>query len=129
MAAGTSGQPTECAAWEYPVLIEARRNRVTVDDFYVGAIDDYRLYNYPLDAYEVAELYTSLAGGSVCMEHLVGDMNDDCVVDQADLKILRAAWLDCGVVPADACGYTLNLEEVATLLSAWLDELGTDNGM
>jgi len=129
LAAGTSGQPAEFAAWEYPVLIGARHNRDTVDDYYVGAMDDYRLYNYPLDAYEVAELYTALAGGSICVEQPVGDLNDDCVVDQADLEILRAAWLDCGVVPATACEYKMDLEELATLLSVWLEELGADEGM
>jgi len=128
-AAGTSGQPAEFSAWQYPVLIGARHNRDTVDDFYTGAMDDYRLYNYPLDAYEVADLYTSLAGGSICVEQPVGDLNDDCVVDQADLEILRAAWLDCGVVPASACEYKMNLEELTALLSTWLDELGTDEGL
>jgi hypothetical protein len=128
----TSGQPSEFAAWQYPMLIGARQNRLTVDDFYVGLMDDYRVYNYPLDGYEVAELYTSLAGGKICVEYPVGDLNQDCVVDQADLEILRSAWLDCGWVPATACEYKIDLADLVPLLTAWLDELeelGADEGI
>ncbi len=125
----TSGQPSEFAAWQYPMLIGARQNRLTVDDFYVGLMDDYRVYNYPLDGYEVAELYTSLAGGRICVEYPVGDLNQDCVVDQIDLEILRSAWLDCGWVPATACEYKIDLADLVPLLTAWLEELDDDGGM
>ena len=124
-----SGQPSEFAEWQYPMIIGALQNRLTVEGFYVGLMDDYRVYNYPLDGYEVAELYTSLAGGKICVEYPVGDLNQDGVVDQADLEILRSAWLDCGWVPATACEYKMDLADLVPLLTAWLDELGPGEGM
>jgi hypothetical protein len=124
-----SGKPSEFSGWQYPMVIGALQNRLTVEGFYVGLMDDYRVYNYPLDGYEVAELYTSLAGGKICVEYPVGDLNQDCVVDQADLEILRSAWLDCGWVPAAACEYKIDLAELVPLLTAWLEELNTDEGM
>ena len=125
----TSGQPSEFAEWQYPMIIGALQNRATVEDFYVGLMDDYRVYNYPLDGYEIADLYTSLAGGRICVEYPVGDLNQDCVVDQADLEILREAWLDCGWIPATACEYKIDLADLVPLLTAWLEELGPDEGM
>jgi hypothetical protein len=120
-----SGQPSRFAPWQYPMVIGARQNRATVEWFYVGAMDDYRLYNYPLSPYEVAELYTALAGGKICVEYPVGDLNRDGVVDQMDLEMLRSNWLQCGWVPATACEFKLDLAEVKALLSAWLAELDT----
>jgi hypothetical protein len=32
-------------------------------------------------------------------------------------------------MPAATCEYTLDLEELTALLSAWLEELGADEGM
>ena len=125
----TSGKPSEFSGWQYPMVIGALQNRLTVEGFYVGLMDDYRVYNYPLDGYEVAELYTSLAGGKICVEYPVGDLNQDCVVDQTDLEILREAWLDCGLVPATACEYKIDLAELVPLLTAWLEELSPDEGM
>ncbi len=118
-----SGQPSKFTPWQYPMVIGARQNRAAMEWFYVGAMDDYRLYNYPLNPYEVAELYTSLAGGKICVEYPVGDLNRDGVVDQTDLEILRSNWLKCGWVPASACEFKLNVPEMKALLSAWLTEL------
>jgi len=125
----TSGKPTEFSEWQYPMIIGARQNRSTVEWFYVGEMDDFRIYNYPLDGYEVAELYTSLAGGKICVEYPIGDLNQDCVVDQTDLEILREAWLDCGLVPATACEYKIDLADIVPLLTSWLEELSPDEGM
>jgi len=119
-----SGQPSKFSPWQYSMVIGARQNRAAMEWFYVGAMDDYRVYNYPLNPYEVAELYTSLAGGKICVEYPVGDLNQDGVVDQADLEIFRSNWLKCGWVPATACQYRLSPTEVKALLSAWLTELG-----
>ena len=66
------------------------------------------------------------------MEYPVGDLNQDCVVDEADLEILREAWLDCGLVPATACEYKIDLAELVPLLTVWLEEseeLGADEGI
>lgn len=99
----TSGLPSKFSAWQYPMIIGARQNRATVEWFYVGAMDDFRLYNYPLDGYEVAELYTSLAGGKICVEYPIGDFNQDCKIDLTDLATLAEQWLRCNWVPETAC--------------------------
>lgn len=99
----TSGLPSKFSAWQYPMIIGARQNRATVEWFFVGAMDDYRVYNYPLDGYEAAELYTSLAGGKICVEYPIGDFNRDCKVDLADLATLAEQWLRCNWVPETEC--------------------------
>lgn len=124
-----SGQPSRFSPWQYPMVIGARQNRATLEWFYMGAMDDYRLYNYPLNAYEAAELYTSLKGGRILVENPVGDLNTDGVVDQLDLEIMRSQWLKCGWVPADTCEFTVDPAALAALLSAWLDELNVAEGM
>jgi len=63
------------------------------------------------------------------VEYPVGDLNQDCVVDQTDLEILRSAWLDCGWVPATACEYKIDLADLVPLLTAWLEELDGNEGM
>ncbi len=125
----TSGHPSNFSAWQYPMVIGARQNRATLEWFYTGAMDDYRLYNYPLDPREVAGLYTSLKGGRILVEYPVGDLNQDGVVDQSDLEILRSNWLSCGWVPDATCEYKLDVAELTALLSAWLDELGAGDDM
>ncbi len=125
----TSSQPSRFSPWQYPMVIGARQNRATLEWFYTGAMDDYRLYNYPLNPYEVAELYTSLKGGRILVEYPVGDLSQDGVVDQADLEILRSHWLECGWAPAPTCEYKLDVAELTALLSAWLDELDVGDDM
>ena len=64
---------------------------------YAGLIDDLRLYNYPLDLYEAAVLYTDVVGGGVCMEPISvaeGDINQDCKIDISDLSEVIAQWMD-----------------------------------
>jgi hypothetical protein len=124
-----SGMPSRFSPWQYPMVIGARQNRATLEWFYMGAMDDYRLYNYPFSPHEVAELYTSLKGGRVLVENPLGDLNEDGVVDQLDLEILQSQWLKCGWWPADTCEYTLDPAAMAALLSAWLDELNAGEGM
>ena len=100
---GITGEPSDFAEWQYPMVIGARQNRGTVDDVYTGAMDDYRVYNYPLDPFEVATLHTSLAGGEICAEYPIGDFNRDCKVDLTDLTTLAGQWLRCNWVPETAC--------------------------
>ncbi len=103
----TSSLPSEFAEWQYPMIIGACQNRNTVENFYVGAMDDYRVYNYSLDPYEVAELYTSLAGGEICVQYPIYDFNQDCKVDRIDLAIFAEHWLECNLVPETACEYPI----------------------
>ena len=73
---------------------------------YAGLIDELKLYNHPVDAYTAAQFYIDVVGGSVCVEPMTaeeGDLNDDCKVDLADVAILLAEWLECGLYPLTVC--------------------------
>ena len=68
-------------------------------------MDDLRIYTYPLDAYEVAHLYTDIeTDAKICVERPGLDVsgvdgNPDCTVDLFDLSALAVQWLDCDIVP------------------------------
>ncbi|MBN2211379.1 MAG: LamG domain-containing protein, partial [Sedimentisphaerales bacterium] len=65
-----------------------------------GLLDDVRIYNYPLNAYEVATLYTDFVpGATICAEPVVNDINGDCIVNLLDFAEIAAAWLECNEVP------------------------------
>ena len=67
---------------------------------YPGAIDDLKLYNYPLSAVEVASRYTDIRPEAVlCLGKPARDLDDDCDVDIDDLVIFVSGWLDCGKFP------------------------------
>jgi hypothetical protein len=66
--------------------------------FFQGLIDDVQIYNYPLDATEVAYLY-ALANGDICVEPPEYDLDDDCYVNFADLALFAEKWSDCGLFP------------------------------
>ncbi|MBI9015856.1 MAG: hypothetical protein JEZ07_01210 [Phycisphaerae bacterium] len=71
---------------------------------FVGMIDDVRMYNYPLSAYEVADMYTDIKGGWICVDGIPeGDLNGDCIVNLEDFAILSGNWMGCNIVPASAC--------------------------
>ena len=42
-------------------------------------------------------------GGARCLEYPVMDFNRDCKVDQADLDLFMAHWLECNLDPQEAC--------------------------
>ncbi|AQT67835.1 Carbohydrate binding domain protein [Anaerohalosphaera lusitana] len=66
-----------------------------------GILDDVRIYNYPLTASDVAQLYVNEVGGEVCALAPVMDFNDDCEVNIADFAIFAAQWLDSGIISAN----------------------------
>ena len=73
-------------------------------DQFDGQIDDVRLYNYALDASEVASLYSDMLDTTyVCENRPTMDFTNDCVVDLADLVMFVETWLDCGRWPESAC--------------------------
>lgn len=75
-----------------------------------GAIDDVRLYSYPLDKSEIAAIYLETEP-FVCTASKAADLNGDCdinfkdfaifaqnwlvTVDYLDLSVLTQEWLDC----------------------------------
>ncbi|MBN2131489.1 MAG: immunoglobulin domain-containing protein, partial [Sedimentisphaerales bacterium] len=74
-----------------------------VREFTNGALDDVQIYNYALTDFEVARMYNTMTGESVCVESqrpsAAYDYNGDCVVDLQDFGMLTLGWLDCGLVP------------------------------
>ncbi|MGE4285334.1 MAG: LamG-like jellyroll fold domain-containing protein [Phycisphaerae bacterium] len=65
-----------------------------------GIIDDVRFYSYPMTPMEVAGLYTEVETEAViCVGNPTYDLNDDCMVDMADLAALATQWLDCNLAP------------------------------
>ncbi|MBN1816547.1 MAG: discoidin domain-containing protein [Sedimentisphaerales bacterium] len=78
-------------------------NRRNMQRAYKGFIDDFRVFNFTMDAIEVASLYTEVMGGYICVTPVANDLNGDCVVNLADLAILVAEWTSCNFLPAEAC--------------------------
>lgn len=68
-------------------------------EFFSGAIDDVRVYNYALDPIDIAKSYTNVMGGQVCMVRPAYDLTSDCIVDMADFALFAAEWMECGLVP------------------------------
>lgn len=62
------------------------------------AIDELRIYSYPLTTVEIAQNYLAVAGGDwICNDELYDleyDFDDNCRVDLADFAIFAATWLD-----------------------------------
>ncbi len=70
---------------------------------FAGSVDDLRLYDYPLTPKQVANLYITVMGGSICVQRPAMDFNNDCVVDVNDLAELVDNWLACGWYPSSVC--------------------------
>jgi hypothetical protein len=70
---------------------------------FTGMIDDVRLYNYVLDDYEVATLYTDFVDRTICPDNPPYDLNGDCRVDIDDVVELSLSWLMCNRIPAELC--------------------------
>lgn len=69
-------------------------------EFFEGAMDEVKVFNYALSAVEIAAMYTDIMGGDVCVVPPAYDVTDDCRVNMDDIAALAAEWLDCGLVPA-----------------------------
>ena len=73
---------------------------------FVGAMDEVKIFNYPLTADTIAETYYNYSGRTICVTKPEFDLNDDCKVDIADLAEVAGSWLDCGIYPS--CVNTVN---------------------
>ncbi len=73
------------------------KNNPTVVQSFAGAMDEVKVYNYSLTNTEIAELYVDVMGGSLCIEPVQYDMNNDCILDVYDLAMFAGKWLDCGI--------------------------------
>jgi hypothetical protein len=68
-----------------------------------GAMDDVRIYNYPIAHPEVAQLYYDMKNVQTCVENPAFDFNGDCTIGLDDIVMFMTEWLDCGRYPAEAC--------------------------
>jgi hypothetical protein len=88
-----------------PLSIGGRQTELSID----GAIDDVRIYSYPLTPVEIADLYVNFEPSKfVCMEDpedplTAFDLNGDCQVDLTDFALFAAQWLECQRYPQSAC--------------------------
>ncbi|MBN2511859.1 MAG: hypothetical protein JXB18_02865, partial [Sedimentisphaerales bacterium] len=69
-----------------------------ISPVFTGWVDEVRVFNYALSPSAVADLYVSLAGGSVCAEIPTYDFTEDCVVNLEDFAIFAAAWMNSSLV-------------------------------
>lgn len=110
---GISSVVTEAAAMttfndlDHPMIIGAENWRGTIGSFLNNAaIDELRIYNYPLSDTEIADLYNAISHKGLCVTGYANqyDFNSDCIVSLSDFAELAASWLSCGVLPQAACG-------------------------
>ncbi len=102
------GTPQEFKPWQYGVLLGAARSaadRTIPTVGYAGGMDDLRVFNYPLDKFEIAQLYYETSGIGLCINEYASsfDFNGDCRVDMEDFVLFAAEWLTCGRYPLEAC--------------------------
>ncbi len=60
-----------------------------------GSIDEVMIYDRALTYEEIVQIYSGNFCGNVAHPVPVGDLNDDCRVDFADLAIMAAHWMEC----------------------------------
>ena len=84
---------------EFPLIFGAETVEAT-ESVYLGLLDDVRIWNYPVDKYEIADLYLEFRPGeSLCVEAVEHDLDDDCMVTLNDIMVLAENWLGCNIVP------------------------------
>jgi len=90
-----------------PVSIGGRDTENSIS----GAIDEVRMYSYPLTPTQVAQMYTGFRTNEfVCVSPDDGafdevDLNEDCKVNLADIAIAAHQWLECQRIPTAACDW------------------------
>jgi len=67
-------------------------------------LDDVRIYDHTLTAYEVGALTYEITGEFVCTGIEPEDLNGDCEVNMQDFALMAAKWLNCNKIPHAACG-------------------------
>ena len=92
---GTQTDPGS-VSWQFSMVLGAGNSRGSVEDLWVGALDDIKFYDYPLSEEEIQEEYIDVTGNPVCVNRPVTDVTDDCKVDIDDLVMFAAGWLSDG---------------------------------
>lgn len=76
---------------------------------YIGLLDDVRIWNYPIDEYVAATLWTDFnPGTTICVEDYPMDISGpagtpDCIVDLYDFAAIAEEWLVCNRMPESSC--------------------------
>ena len=71
---------------------------LTFESYTPCTLDDVSVYNYPLSADAIAQIYANVTGKSVCPEHPVNDLDGNCIVDLNDFARIASDWLEDGSV-------------------------------
>lgn len=91
--------------WTYGIAIGAGLNKSgSPYQYFGGAIDDVRLYNYSLSQNEIESLFFN-GGGFFCINPYANqyDLDNNCKVDLCDIAEFAKQWLDCGRWPQTCC--------------------------
>lgn len=87
----------------YPTVIGTDGAQGTVwGAWFRGTIDDVRMWNYVINPYAVAALYTDFVptADPWCVENAsIPDYNNSCTVDLADFAAIASKWAECNAVP------------------------------
>ena len=95
------------------VLIGAFNNAQTKAGYFHGAIDEVLIYNRPLSAEEIQDMYLADA--------LVGDLSPNGVVDIADFAAIAQFWQKPGSCNGDlTCDCTVDIDDLMLLADEWL---------
>ena len=93
------GSYTYIPASSQGLRIGCGENETASGAFYMtGEIDHIQLWDYALDAYDVAQMYADISGQSVCVEAVEYDLTNDCVVNLEDFALIAMHWLDSNIV-------------------------------
>ena len=81
---------------QWPIIIGAT-SQGTPHQFLTGQsgevwVDEVRIYDYALNQFEVAKLSKPISS-RICIEKIIGDLNNDCKVDLNDFILLSDSWL------------------------------------
>jgi len=64
-----------------------------------GMLDDFQLYNYAMDPFEAASLYTDgMPGESVCVIPIAYDLDGDCIFNLSDIGVIAESWMNTNLV-------------------------------
>ncbi|HOQ04310.1 MAG TPA: hypothetical protein PKY88_03750 [Anaerohalosphaeraceae bacterium] len=110
VASVTGGKPDQYLPWQRGLLIGASRtaaDRTILTNFLGGAIDNLRVYNYPVSGTVIAQEYVDKTGLKPCLTpsftgnayNFVNTIDSYCRVDLADLAVFVQNWLACGLYP------------------------------
>lgn len=110
VASVTAGTPDQYLDWQRGVLVGASRtlaDRTVLTSFFGGALDELRVYNFPVSDTVIADEYVDKTGLKPCVVpsftgnayNFVNTIDSYCRVDLADLAVFIQNWLACGLYP------------------------------